>query len=379
MNAEKFVAAIEKFFLDVIGTILPGLALLAGVWAVFGPISLGHGLSLAPPKTDTGWTLTIVVAYVLGHALTGLGEGMVVPAVAPLGKWKPLRWFTRDFGTDQDYFTHMKDDAAVLAVAEAAFGKGAKPANAKQFKGLRSTAMTFASAQEHTLHRFTFISLLNQGIATALWVIAAMLLIQRLVLAVRGAAGSGEALARAAGLAAVLLLVSLLFLERRFDFYRRTLFTPFNIAVAALREQKKVAEPKGAASAGGASHVYLAGGAASGWQNTVIVDVQGPRYLDPRNHGLSDPAAVSSWQMEAIRASGVVFANLEPAAPTQDLAIQMSYARAVGRHVILVDQQSDTVTPAAAAALKPLLALADVSFPTLAEGITYLQDRMKLA
>ena len=178
MNAEKFVAAIEKFFLDVIGTIIPGLALLGGVWAVCGSVKLGT-LSLAAPKTDSAWTLTIVVAYVLGHALTGLGERVVVPLVAPLGKWKPVKWFTGDFGTDEDYFQHMKGDAAVLAVAEAAFGKGAKPADMKKFKGLRSTAMTFASAQEHTLHRFTFISLLNQGIATALWVVATMLLVSR--------------------------------------------------------------------------------------------------------------------------------------------------------------------------------------------------------
>jgi nucleoside 2-deoxyribosyltransferase len=82
--------------------------------------------------------------------------------------------------------------------------------------------------------------------------------------------------------------------------------------------------------------------------------------------------------MEAIDASDVVLANLEPAAVSQDLAIQMGYARARGKHVILVDQQSARHAPPAAAALKPLVTLADVSFPTLAEGITYLQDRLKL-
>ncbi len=81
--------------------------------------------------------------------------------------------------------------------------------------------------------------------------------------------------------------------------------------------------------------------------------------------------------MAALRTSDVIFAALEGGKPADALAMQMGYAKALGKHVILVDQKSAT-EPAAAASLEPLAALADAPFPTLAEGITYLQERLKL-
>lgn len=378
MNAENFVEAVERFFLDIIGVIIPGATLMAGMWVLFGSLSLGT-VTLTAPSTDSAWVMATVLAYVLGHALTSLGDRLVVPTAAKLtGVWG-LNWLTEKFDTETKLFTEHKADTSVVAVGEAAYGKGWRPPSLDEFKGLRNTAITFASAQERILHRFTFISLLNQGVATALWALALMALIQQIVQAYQSSSLTDGATHVGIGLLLMLGLfaISLVFLERRFDFYRRTQLTPFSIAVAALKEKKDREEKAGGGTApASAPAVFLAGGTA-GWQAQVVTDAPGARYLDGSAHGLADPKAATEWELAAVRASELVFANLQAVDPGYSLALVIGYAKALGKHVVLVDQKS-TAPPAAAAALAALPAQANATFPTLAEGITYLQQRLKL-
>lgn len=383
MDAEKFVDAVERFFLDVIGTIIPGLGLLAGVWAIFGPVPLGK-LSLAPPTTDTGWTLVVVLSYVLGHGITSMGEKIIVEVVGKGGKKWPLKWFpAKNLDTDQEIRRKIAERATTRAVAEAVLGKGTTPA-ADDVRMLRNAAMTMAPEGTPTVMRLTFIGLLNLGVATVLWGVATLLLGSRAVhlarVALKGenVQTAGWALATAAGIGVVLFIASMPFLERRFGFYGSSLHLPFDKAAANLaKEKRKKAEEAMPPPPHAVPTVYLSGEVSSGWQENVVNGAPGPVYLNPMAPRLTEPQAHMPWRLAAVRTSDWVFAN--PANTFADVcavAFEVGYAQALGKQIIVVDN-GDTNSPIAPC-LQLLRQSADVPVKTIEEGIQYVKNRVAL-
>lgn len=86
--------------------------------------------------------------------------------------------------------------------------------------------------------------------------------------------------------------------------------------------------------------VYLAGGMHSGWQNTVVDAIgQQALFLDPRSHALKTPRRYVERDLELVRRSDVVFGYLEKSNPSGfGLAVELGYARALGRKIILVNE-----------------------------------------
>ncbi len=89
--------------------------------------------------------------------------------------------------------------------------------------------------------------------------------------------------------------------------------------------------------------IYLAGGFRTGWQRRVhdrlgrICEV-----LDPSLHGLTDPAAYTTWDLEAIKRSDAVLAVMEGTNPGGfALALEIGFAKALGKTVYLVDELID--------------------------------------
>ncbi len=94
--------------------------------------------------------------------------------------------------------------------------------------------------------------------------------------------------------------------------------------------------------------VYLSGGFHSGWQYTVIeavdqhVEVE---WYNPLTHGLTRPQDYTIWDLEHIRLCDVVFAYMEASSPCGlGVALEVGYARGMGKPVILVDKKSGTDT-----------------------------------
>lgn len=89
--------------------------------------------------------------------------------------------------------------------------------------------------------------------------------------------------------------------------------------------------------------VYLAGGFRSGWQAKVSCKLTGFRLFDPSSHGIRNPAEYTRWDLEAIQLSDIVLANLEATNPGgYSLALEVGFARALGKEIVLVDQIADT-------------------------------------
>jgi nucleoside 2-deoxyribosyltransferase len=88
--------------------------------------------------------------------------------------------------------------------------------------------------------------------------------------------------------------------------------------------------------------VYLAGGFKSGWQAQVIEQLPGLDFLDPSQHKIQDPAEYTQWDLNAIRASDIVLGYMEPTNPGgYSLALEIGFAHALGKKVLLVDEIND--------------------------------------
>jgi nucleoside 2-deoxyribosyltransferase len=90
--------------------------------------------------------------------------------------------------------------------------------------------------------------------------------------------------------------------------------------------------------AGNKGTIYLAGGFHSGWQALAAKKLAGFRVLDPSSHNILETPDYTRWDLDAIRMSDVVFANMEATNPGgYSLALEVGFAKALGKRIVLVD------------------------------------------
>jgi hypothetical protein len=120
--------------------------------------------------------------------------------------------------------------------------------------------------------------------------------------------------------------------------------------------------------------VYLAGGLRTGWQDQIKLELRAYKCIDPRDCLSSDPAVYTDWDLEAISRCDVVLAYFESDNPTgYALALEVGYAKALNKKVVLVNERSG-VMPEFARAIAMVRAAADVYFTTLRQGTEYLRS-----
>jgi len=85
--------------------------------------------------------------------------------------------------------------------------------------------------------------------------------------------------------------------------------------------------------------IYLAGGFTSQWQLTAHKMLIGFILKDPSLHNIDDPSHYTQWDLDAIAHSDILLANMESSNPGgYALALEVGYAKALGKEIILVDQ-----------------------------------------
>ena len=119
--------------------------------------------------------------------------------------------------------------------------------------------------------------------------------------------------------------------------------------------------------------IYLAGGFYSGWQDHVIDAVPGPIYLDPRQHGLTDPRDYTRWDLEAIEECDTMFAIFEESNPGgYALCLEIGYAKGLGKTVIFVDERLND--PKASRYMAMVHCSSDFVFPSLEDGVSFFRE-----
>ena len=117
--------------------------------------------------------------------------------------------------------------------------------------------------------------------------------------------------------------------------------------------------------------IYLAGGFRSNWQAQVAVRLAGLfELLDPSAHNIQDPVEYTRWDLEAVREADIVLANMEASNPGgYSLALEVGYAKALGKRIYLVDQIHE---PLVKRYFEMVRQCSDGVFPTLDEALDHL-------
>lgn len=117
--------------------------------------------------------------------------------------------------------------------------------------------------------------------------------------------------------------------------------------------------------------LYLAGGFRSNWQAEVAVRLAGSfDLLDPSEHNIQDPAEYTRWDLEAVRQSDIVLANMEATNPGgYSLALEVGFSKALGKRIFMVDQIADL---AVKRYFEMVRQCSERVFPTLSEALDYL-------
>jgi nucleoside 2-deoxyribosyltransferase len=86
--------------------------------------------------------------------------------------------------------------------------------------------------------------------------------------------------------------------------------------------------------------IYLAGGFRSNWQALAASRLAGfYELLDPSAHNIQDPAEYTLWDLEAVRRSDIVLANMEASNPGgYSLALEVGFAKALDKRIFFIDQ-----------------------------------------
>jgi nucleoside 2-deoxyribosyltransferase len=117
--------------------------------------------------------------------------------------------------------------------------------------------------------------------------------------------------------------------------------------------------------------IYLAGGFKSNWQAQVAARMAGVfELLDPSAHSIQDPSEYTRWDLEAVRQSDIVLANMEASNPGgYSLALEVGFAKALGKRIIMVDQIED---PSVKHYFEMVRQCSERVFPTLDEALDHL-------
>lgn len=118
--------------------------------------------------------------------------------------------------------------------------------------------------------------------------------------------------------------------------------------------------------------IYLAGGFKSGWQAKVVGQLPNYTFLDPSQHNIQDPVEYTRWDLNAVRACDIVLAYMESTNPGgYSLALEIGFAHALGKTVLLVDEIKD---PSISKYFEMVRQCSVSIFSNLGQAIEYLRD-----
>lgn len=123
--------------------------------------------------------------------------------------------------------------------------------------------------------------------------------------------------------------------------------------------------------------VFLSGGMnESNWQQFVIDQTgkEGFTFYNPREHKLSLSREYTIWDLFYVKNSDVVFAYMQKENPSgYGLTLEIGYATALGKPIILVDERSD-VDNKFGGFFEIVRQSSSIVFNNLTDGIKFLKN-----
>lgn len=380
MRLDEALAVIERFFLDVIGTIFSGALFLSLAAYLFRlPLELSWLENTSTAKT----ILLLGASYAIGHFLTFLGGALVEPLFR-----NALGWLYSDLkshltqpdgaGKSDIHDFNRRCAAEFSKVLDATLGwtsverreegmsLGSATATSlstalceyrylqpgqklRNFNELRNLALSVEGVDKALVYRFQFLGLFNLTTASA--VVAAFSIWFGYHLLQYALPGAWLQIAPAYALhprpfawlyVPCVVLFAIALLERSVRFHGISMRVPISEALVRLRSKApgQLPQSRATGSRGALPRVYLAGGFRSGWQNQVKADLAGlVEFVDPSKHGINTTKNYTAWDLAAVDSCDLVFAFLEQSNPGgYALALEIGYAKGQGKTVIYVEE-----------------------------------------
>lgn len=222
MKLSDFLAVLERFFLDVIGTVIPGTVFLIFGWFILGK----PFVSLIPLENVYEWVFMSFAGYIAGHAIISIGERIVLPFIEFMQKTKYIGRFFRGLTISQsDLDSQVRSSASFIEFAERSKKFYPRFESDQRLNEWRNLAMSIEQESNQLVYRFMFISLLNLGIATAAWLLVLIWLLFS-GLDYIGILWFGTPRTINLGILLLTFIVSLPFLERRRHFFSMAMRIP---------------------------------------------------------------------------------------------------------------------------------------------------------
>lgn len=225
MKPEDTLAALTHFFNDFIGAIVPGFSFLFGLFLIHP--TLQHEIFFDNSLNTSSIIAILVLSFASGHFLLSVHSVFVEPFLAHLPSWRTEADQTRSTEKSFIYKEFLK--LVLNRLSETQEATSDAPTDKINFRDLRNVAMSLSSSGASLARRFTHISLLCNGLGTAMMVLAGDLTLCRIALPNLIPYHSSRFVITAV---IILLGSSYALLKRAEIFSARALKIPFSVALS---------------------------------------------------------------------------------------------------------------------------------------------------
>jgi len=209
---DTIVDGIERFFLDVIGYVLPGLTLLVGGWLILGHPTRFGSIDIFPLAEGTGVVGLVTISYLLGYPIIAVGEIVLDWLMSRVPRIQSRRDIEEKVHSDPLF------EIAVEQLKNTFESLEKVPCESASVRWWRGIAISAIHGQSQVIYRFTAIAQLNLGVATALFIVTIFSIFV-----------GRQPLSERLGVVIPLLVLGILFLNRHQEFYRRSITLPFSM------------------------------------------------------------------------------------------------------------------------------------------------------
>jgi hypothetical protein len=185
----------------------------------------------------------------------------------------------------------------------------------------------------------------------------------------------------------LLILASFFFIERYYQFFRRSMQTPFGMVLVKLAEKKEQknkeesgkspASTKASVQASSFSpKIYLAGGSYSDWQNRVKSSLSDFKFYTPWFSGSGSEPKFNWQNLEAIHQCDWVLAYAEQSSlASYILSLEVGYAKGLDKQILLIDVSDENLREGEVGSyLSFIRDASSVKFKSIQEALAYLNS-----
>jgi hypothetical protein len=232
MKPNDIFEALNKFFLDIIGNIIPGMVLILGLQFIFNQTNKIDNILTISPKDTGSWIFITIASYVFGYGVLSAGEILILPFIEFLLHIQQKLNLKTCWKTRNQIKEGAKNRVDYKATANLISKLYDLPENdlKEDFSLSRSLALAITQESNDLVYRFTFISLLNLGVATALIIIDFSWIVLKAI--------TTNFVKMDFIWVLIVACISLFYLHKYYEFHRRSMEVPFGLALVKMHNSK---------------------------------------------------------------------------------------------------------------------------------------------